>query len=264
VSQGFKKWLKICGILYGIFFAGATVLRESYLTLFIFVFFLGATIFLVYETAKEVVVKAKEIIMSWRTPKFKSKVTKYCDIDPKFPRNAWAGFMLMRINGNTALIPAKRIYLTKQEEKLYLKIVHDAARKEPEVWMQALVKLKFAKLIKNKRKMWTKVKKQTEIDALAKMLYYVDVFNYPALYQLLAIGIGRDDEGKWEWGLMTRFLKGTDQKKIEQFMCGCNEKVDERCKYSAVYDVEEIIFVRPNGKEEKHYPNGFGAEEVLN
>lgn len=191
-------------------------------------------------------------------------MAKYCDIDPKFPKNSWAGFMLMRINGNSVLIPVKRIFPTKEEEKTYLKIVHDGAIKKPESWAPVLVKLKLAKLLKNKKKMWTKVKKQTEIDTLTKMIYYIDVFEYPDLYQLLAIGIGRDDEGKWEWGLMTRFLKGTDHKKIEQFMCGCKERVDERSKYSALYDVEEIIFIRPNGKEEKHDPNNLRREEVLN
>lgn len=96
------------------------------------------------------------------------------------------------------------------------------------------------------------------------MIDYLDVFRYPDMYQLLAIGNRPDDKSEWEWGVITRFLKGTDKKKIENFMCNCGEGVNPRCKYSALYDVEEIIFVRLDGREEKHDPRDIRHEEVLN
>ena len=115
-------------------------------------------------------------------------MTKYCDLDPKFPKKAWAGLMLMKKNENSILIPIKRFFPSKEEEKMYLESICYRMKTKPDNWAPVLVKIKLAELLKNKRELWTKVKKQIKIDNTEMMIDYLDVFKYPKLYQLLTIG----------------------------------------------------------------------------
>jgi len=66
MSDGFKKWLKVCAVLYGIYFLGGMIFRDLDLAIFMLAFLTGIILFLGFEIIKTVVLGIKKAVLKIR------------------------------------------------------------------------------------------------------------------------------------------------------------------------------------------------------
>lgn len=191
-------------------------------------------------------------------------MNKYCDIDPKFPKIAWFGFIFKKYKDQVLMVPIKKLHLTKKEGLDYLKLVAKKVKYKDDEWDSMVIKIKLVKKIRNKREYWTREKELIKIDPFVEMMSYVDVVKHSDLYRILVVGVYRDKKNNWEWGATMRFLKSDNNKTVETYMYKSKEPVSERAKYSALYEVMKIIGVKKSGEENKVEPESFGKNETLN
>ncbi|MBU1088669.1 hypothetical protein KKA02_02210 [Patescibacteria group bacterium] len=126
-------------------------------------------------------------------------MSKYCDIDPKFPKVAWFGLLYKIAEDMNLIIPIKKLHLNKKEELAYFKKVAKGVGFKDDEYGTMLDKMKLARKIKNKREYWTREKELIKIHPIIATSYYLNLVRCPGLYQILAVGGYMDKKGNWEW-----------------------------------------------------------------
>ena len=182
---------------------------------------------------------------------------KYCYRDYDLFVNGWMSVIWLNYEGEGEIYAAlsSQVFGTKKEAMTYLSGLAKVLLKEKRYVSQkvTLFKLKLKKKFRNRRGYWTKIKNQEKIEDGTyneKISWLVPFLKSPVMYDVLVVVRGKFGDNVI-FDVARVFLKSKNSDRMEKFMYYSKQVVDEKAKYSAVYEVTKRLAINWKTKEER-------------
>lgn len=194
---------------------------------------------------------------------------KYCSKDYEFPQKAYVAIIWFVDDENrlmTAISGQLHKYLSEVES--YTKgLGLVLAENDNEVIEVNIFEIEMNKLLANKREYWTKVPREEkdETEKLTGGFGWVRGFlKTPKLFDLLVVP-RKEMGGEIVFDLAKTFLRGGNSLvKIEEFMYYSTQVVEPTAKYSAIYNVNDLVVIDwKTGERRKTKTTKISKEDLM-